>query len=53
MTMLPPSWLEWVEESKSIIEPTKLKDNTPEDVKINFEEWKKRLEKYRAMGYDI
>ena len=50
MSSQRPDWWEWIDLNKSIREPLKLKDNTPEDVKKKFEEWKKQKAKEEAQG---
>jgi len=50
MSSQRPDWWEWINLNKSINEPLELKDNAPEDVKIKFEEWKKKKEEEQANG---
>ena len=45
-----PDWFDWIELDKPVFEPTRLKDNAPEEVQKKFEEWKKRKAEERAQG---
>jgi len=50
MSSQVPDWWGWVELNKPISEPLRLKDNAPKDVKIKFEEWKKKKAEEQAQG---
>ena len=45
-----PIWWEWVDTKRHCNEPIKLREDAPEDMKKQFEEWKKEKEIERAKG---
>ena len=44
MTRQKAEWDDWRDRTRKINEPMRLRDDTPEEIKKKFEEWKKRQE---------
>jgi len=41
MTMQKAEWEDWLDGTRKINEPMRLRDDAPEELKLKFEKWKK------------
>ena len=48
--MQQPSWWEWADLDRLVGEPLRLREDAPEDIKIEFEQWKKKKVEEEAAG---
>ena len=53
MTTSKPDWWDWKETRKELGEPIRLREDAPEEIKKQFEEWQKQQEELKKMGYMV
>jgi hypothetical protein len=53
MSTQQPSWWEWADLDRPGSEPLRLREDAPEDVKAEFERWKKKKAAEQAAGFWI
>ena len=53
MSQIKQDWDDWVDGSAPGNEPIRLRDDAPEKIKKQFEEWKKRKSEEEAKGWYI
>ena len=51
MSRQKQDWDDWVDLDAPGDEPLKLRKDAPEDIKKNFEEWKKKEAEYKKKGW--